>query len=209
MRRADTILDHPLAQQDPTITVSMSLDAQTGEVVHATLDHKNVPVADLVYVATLMRPIVYLRDDSISLAKLTGRIEREHPGFRGKLKPLRTGFEQWLATPIVQTWTIGEVPVEQQSNVPWTGFLPTAPNGVLPNGIPLTDMTSDLHYALVFFYGEFWHSDDDKAAEYAAADAYEKRFIAKCAEVRTLHAIPFIRSLHTWVTEVRRLGMDI
>ena len=70
-------------------------------------------------------------------------------------------------------------------------------------------MTSDMHYALVYFHGEFWHSDDEKAAEYAAASDFQKQFIAKCAEVRTMHAIPFVRSLHTWVTEVRGIGMDI
>src|SRR5437868_2468145 len=85
MRRADAILAHPLAQSNPMLSMTMSVDVTSGEVVSASLDHKNVPVSDLVYVATLMRPIIYLQDDPISLCKLTGRIEHEHPGFRGKL----------------------------------------------------------------------------------------------------------------------------
>lgn len=70
-------------------------------------------------------------------------------------------------------------------------------------------MTSDMYYALLSFNGEHWHSDDDKAADYQAASDYRKAFIAKCAELRTFHAIPFIRSMHTWVTQVREKAMDI
>ena len=60
-----------------------------------------------------------------------------------------------------------------------------------------------------FFYAEYWHSDVQKSAEYEAASAHQKEFIAKCAEIRTFHAIPFIRTMHDWITEVRKMGMDI
>lgn len=209
MRRADAILSHPLAQQESTFTVTFGLDDATGAPTAVAMDHDNVPVSDLVYVATLMRPIVYLRDDPISLAKLTGLIEREHAGFRGKLKRFRQAFEAWLKTPILTSWTLGDVPSALRSDRPTIVFMQTPPAGTLPNGIELTEMTSDMHYALVYFHGEFWHSDDEKAAEYAAASDPQKQFIAKCAEVRTMHAIPFVRSLHTWVTEVRGRGIDI
>jgi len=209
MRRADSILSHPLANRESTITVTIMVDSETGQPSSATMDHNNVPVSDLVYIATLMRPIIFLRNDPISLVKLTERIEREHPAFLGKFDPLRKSFDTWLKTPIVERRTLGDVPAELRSETPQMMVMQSRPVDRLPNGIELNDSTSDMHFALVYFYGEAWHSDDDKAAEYAAASDHDKSFIAKCAELRTMHAIRFIRSLHTWVNEVRSMGMDM
>lgn len=78
-----------------------------------------------------------------------------------------------------------------------------------PAGIEITDMTSDMYYALLYFNAEHWHSDDQKAAEYESASPHEKAFIAKCAELRTIHAVPFVRSLHAWIAKVREMHMDI
>lgn len=82
------------------------------------MDHNNISVEGLVYLATRMRPFIFLQNDPISLAKLTSQIEREHPGFRGKFKPFRKEFHQWLNTPIVATMTLGQVPPELQTDTP-------------------------------------------------------------------------------------------
>lgn len=208
MRRADNILGHPLAEQDSTISIAVTVDVAAGRQT-ATLDYNNIPVQDLVYLATAMRPIVYLESEPIYFSRLTSQIEREHAAFRGKLKPYRQAFKSWLTTPIVRTLTLGEIPQHLWSAEPIATFTPSDPLVDQADGVEVAGTTSDMHYALLYFYGEHWHSDDAKAAEYAAADAHTREFIAKCAELRTMGAIPYVRTLHRWVTEVRALGMDI
>jgi hypothetical protein len=61
----------------------------------------------------------------------------------------------------------------------------------------------------VYFNGLLWHSDTAKAAEYQAATPLVKSYIRKCAEIRTITAVPFVRALHSWITKVSGEGYDL
>ncbi len=208
MRRANAVLAHPLTGSDPRLSMTLAPDPDTGEPTRATFSYENIPQPDLIYLATLMRPVIFL-NDPVNVLKLTSRVEAEHAAFRGKFQDLRKAFADWLRTPIVTTWTIGCAPPQLQSDEPQIMFGPDDPSRRLPDGIVLTDPMSDMVSALNYFYGQVWHSDDDKTQAFEDASDERRQFMAKCAEIRTLGAVQFIRPLHTWVREVRAMGMDI
>jgi hypothetical protein len=53
-----------------------------------------------------------------------------------------------------------------------------------------------------------WHSDTEKTAEFQAASAHGQAFYAKCAEIRTITAIRYVRDLRHFIINTRELGFD-
>lgn len=82
MERADKIVAHPLAGTQSTIKIVVAKDPESG-TESAKLDRNLLPEEQWVYLATLMRSVIYLEQDSISFNVLTNRIEREHEELRG------------------------------------------------------------------------------------------------------------------------------
>jgi hypothetical protein len=204
MGRAEEILAHPLAKERSTYKITLAIDNQTQQVVDVQFDHNNLDKTSWAYVALLMRPIIFLTNDPVSIPVLTGEIEREHKSPRGQLKPLRTELDAWRKRLFVGTQNLGPV----GNGSPVLPSIWTAPPGTPPPGLDPGSMVSDYYYADIFFNGCLWHSDDAKAAEYQDASQLMKSHIAKCAEIRTLTAIRYVASLHRVINDaLERPGM--
>jgi hypothetical protein len=70
MRRADTIVQHPLAGTNPTITIQVTFDLETESITKADLDLDNLDESSWGYLAVLMRPIMFLEQDPIAFQKI-------------------------------------------------------------------------------------------------------------------------------------------
>ena len=209
MERADDITGHPLAGAESTIKVTISQDPDTGALVPLSFDMNLMPRADWVYLAVLMRPIIFTEQDAISLNVLTNRIEREHQTLRGRLKPGRDRLAAWRKAMFVGAQPIGstEPPVPPEG-ISSQGFVAIGPPGQSATGIPLADLSTDYEYAWEYLNANVWHADNDKAARYQASSDHIKQHYQKCAEIRTLSATGIVLSLRQWLSDARAAGHD-
>lgn len=207
MTRADKIVAHPLAGERPTWNLMLWFSKTSGNLAKIDFDLANLDESSWAYLATLMRPVVFLQEDSTSIESVTVAIEREHPSVRGgSLKGLRRGLSAWHKQVHVALLPMGEADVplpegETRVDALWTGAVGTAP-------VEVSDGTSDAVMANVFLNGCLWHGDADKATRYEEASPFMKNYMAKCAEMRTLDGVRFVDGLRQWILDARADGRD-
>lgn len=208
MTRADKIVAHPLAGTQSTIKVQVAEDPESGNQT-VKLDRNLLPEEQWVYLATLMRSVIFLEQDSISFNVLTNRIEREHEELRGRLKRGRDGLKAWKKHVFIYSGQMGraEVPLpEGQTAIQQINF---GPPGVSPSGVDLGQLSPDYEYANAYLNAQVWHSDNLKARAYQAASADQKEHYQKCAEIRIISAIDIVAQLRQWILEARADGWDL
>ncbi|QNN53577.1 hypothetical protein [Nocardioides mesophilus] len=214
MERADEIVEHPLAQGDPQFEVLLRFDPETALVTHGSLELKNADKQSWLYLALLMRPVVFTQDDPTSYANLTGAIAREHEPLRDVLKSGRKAFVAWQKHMFVGQQDLGSVPEHLQGQEPGSLVyfsleeIDEVGPEPLPAPIDVEKMVPDSVYANIYFNGHVWHSDTEKAARYQTATPLMKAYYAKCAEIRTITAVRFVRDLRRFIIETRVLGFD-
>jgi len=209
MQRADDILAHPVAKEKGSFNLNFEVNTQTQTLVGIDFNHNNLDKSSWGYVAVLMRPVIFLSNDPISLPALTSSIEREHAALRGSLKPMRKALEDWKKHLYIGVRSLGPAVTPLPEGKTGVTSMWIGPAGTMPDGVDLSGFASDFHFADIFFNGCLWHGDDAKAAEYQAASPKMKAHIEKCAELRTLSAIPFIAGLRNWMTQARAAGYDL
>lgn len=205
--RAERIEAHPLAGVQSTVKVNVRVDFKTGEMT-GQFDHNLLDENGINSLATLMRSIIFVEQDSISLNVLTKAIEREHVLLRGHLREARTKFEAWKKHIYVGAEEIGTPALVVPEGRTAIQHIRMGPPGVLPSGVSLEALTSDYEYANAYLNACVWHSDSDKAKDYLAASDHMKGHYAKCAEIRTLEAVDIVLSLRDWILGARAAGHD-
>lgn len=95
MRRADKVIEHPLASTNPTITIQVRFDPETKAITKADLDLANLDESSWAYLAHLMRPIMFLEQDPIAFHKITNDLSFEHRELAPMLKIAKAEFERW------------------------------------------------------------------------------------------------------------------
>lgn len=209
MARADEIVQHPLSTADPTFKLLFSFDPETTLLTSINIDLDAIDKSSWVYLAVLMRPIVFNEKDPISFAKLTVAIGAEHDHLRGILKQGRVEFLQWQKHMYIGQQLMGPVSEEHRGLETGTVVkLDIGEVGTVPDGVDLDQMVPDYTLAKTYLNGMLWHSDTEKAAEFQAASAHGQAFYAKCAEIRTITAIRYVRDLRQFIINTRELGLD-
>ena len=186
-------------------------------ITRASMDMNNIDKATWLYLAMLMRPIVFNQYNPISFANLTVAIGFEHEPLRGLLKTGRKEFIAWQKHMYVGHQDLGEVPEHLRGQEPGTltmlGFQEIKDKETeaepVPGPFDADKMVPDYVFADIYFNGQVWHSDTAKAAAYQAATPLMQGYYAKCAEIRTITAIKFVKDLRTFITAMRTHGHDI
>jgi hypothetical protein len=209
LERADEIVAHPLAHTEIQLSFSRELDPATKELVRLGFGLNNLPKESWAYLATLMRPIVFNKNDSLSFARLTSNIGREHAPLASSLKAGRTTFAEWERHHFMglDVLPAGQVSGPQR-DTPTVTRMWMGPVDTFPPDLDLSETVWDYEFADVFFNGCLWHSDREKAARYEAASPVLRQHILKCAEIRTLSAVKFVGSLRQFVIDARADGYD-
>lgn len=215
MERADEIVTHPLAQQEPNLELLLHFDPVTAVVQHMSMDLKNLDKATWLYLAMLMRPIVFNEKDPLSFVNLTVAIGFEHESVRERLKVGRKGFAAWKKHMYIGQQALGPV-AEDHKGLPSgtitmlaTQELKDGEEGTLDQHFDLSGMVPDYVFADIYFNGMVWHSDTAKAAAYQEASPTMRAYYAKCAEIRTITAIKHVKNLRTFIFSMREHGHSI
>lgn len=210
MERAGELVEHHLATRQPSFNVVMARDPESTLVTAMNIDWDNLDRSTWVYCAVLMRPMVFLSTDDISLAPLLDRIGEEHSALAVHAKRGKELFEAWQTHMYVGQQDLGQVP-EEFKGLP-TGTvtrLSLGPPDTVPAEIDLDKMVTDYQLAKVYLNGKLWHSDTKKAAKFDAASPDMKAFYAKCAEIRTLTAFEHVLGVREFILRARKLGHDL
>lgn len=211
MSRAEEILEHPLASKISDITITVMTDPETGEGVgadfHPNLQDKN----SWGHLATMLRPLIFLTNDDGSVGRLMNLIKRDHPPLRGHgLEKLHRGISDWREQPIIAIQDLGPIgesgvkPAHGNVRSLWTGE-----PGSHPEDMSIDQLTPDFELAEIYFYGRMWHADAKKVDQFEQASPGMKTLMAKCAEVRTLSAVQWVRHLHQWIDDARAAGWSL
>lgn len=212
MERADELAEHPLATHPPSFQVVMTRDPETTLVTAMNVDWHNLDKGTWVYCAVLIRPMVFLTNDDISLAKLLDRIGEEHETLAKYAETGKALLEEWQTHMYVGQQNLGVVPAEYKGLPTGTVTrIELGPPDTVPDdiSIDIDQMVPDYKLAKVFFNGHLWHSDTKKAAEFMAASPNMKAFYAKCAEIRALTAFEHVLGLRQFILQARAKGHDV
>lgn len=216
MERADEVVEHPLAQHDPNFDVLLHFDPATAVVSHMSMDLNNLDKATWLYLASVMRPIVFNQKDPISFANLTVAIGFEHEPLRALLKTGRTEFVAWQKRMYIGQQHLGAVPEHLRGQPPGTlaalafqEIKDGAEAQPLPQPLDESEMVPDYVFADIYFNGKVWHSDTDKAEAYQKSSPLMRAYYAKCAEIRTITAIKYVKDLRTFISAMRTHGHSI
>jgi hypothetical protein len=209
MARADKVLAHRLAEHSPSFQVLLNFDPETTMLNSINIDWDHIDEQSWIYLAVLMRPIIFNESDPISFNKLSGALAREHEPLRTALKQGRQQFSAWQKHMYIGQQEMGPV-TAQHKGLP-AGTVTRLEFGepdTVPDDVDLDQMVPDYVLADIYFNGLLWHSDTDKAAEFQAATPYAQAFYAKCGEIRTIMGIKYVRDLREFVVRSRALGFD-
>lgn len=209
MTRADKVLAHRLAEHPSSFQVLFNFDPEATILTSINIDWNHVDEQSWVYLAVLMRPIIFNDADPISFNKLSGAIAREHELLRTVLKQGRQQFSAWQKRMYIGQQELGPV-AEEHKGLP-AGTVTRLEFGepdTVPSDVDLDQMVPDYVLAHIYLNGLVWHSDTDKAAEFQAATPYVQAFYAKCAEIRTITGIKYVKDLREFVVHSRALGFD-
>lgn len=210
LERADELAEHPLATHQPSFNVVITRDLKSTLVTAMNLDWNILDKSTWVYCAVLMRPMVFLAGDDISLAPLLDRIGAEHPALATHAERGKELFMNWQTHMYVGQQELGPVAIEHQA-LPSGSVtrLELGPPDTVPDEVDLDKMVPDYQLAKIYFNGMLWHSDTRKAAKFEAASSEMKAFYAKCAEIRTLTAFEHVLGVRQFVHLARNLGHDL
>lgn len=205
MQRADRVAAHPLTGAPiPIMTIGPGPD-DPGPVI----DVQEPPEESWAYLALVLRPIVFIHQEPISIHLLTNAIRREHVDLRGALQPIKDAFTWWQTTVQFAFQDLGPADQPRHDQAPLVTGAWHAPVGTpLPDGSQLADMVTDYQLADVYLNGCLWHSDTQKFQKYQEATVFMKAIMAKSAELRTRTAAPFALALRSFITERRTEGYD-
>lgn len=203
MRRADKIVDHPLAGKNPTFTIQVTFDPETNAITKADLDLDNLDESGWVYLAVLMRPIMFLEQDPIAFRKVANDLSFEHRELAPMLKVAKAEFESWKSEMMFGVQHLGKAKDPLPEGETALVSLATGPVGTLPEGVSKSDFTPDYELADIYLNACVWHSDNDKAQKFFDASAMIQANYAKCAEIRTLSAIRLITQLRQFILDAR------
>lgn len=209
MTRADKVLAHPVAERPPSFQVLLNFDPETTILTSIDIDWEDIDEVSWVYLAILMRPIVFNQTDPISFGALAKAIAREHAALGQLLKRGRKEFAAWQKHMYIGAQNMGPVR-EEHKGLP-SGTVVSLEFGdpdTVPDSVALDQMVPDYVLANIYLNGQVWHSDTDKAAEFQAAGPHRQAFYAKCAEIRTVMAIKYVRDLREFIVRTRALGYD-
>lgn len=211
MSRAEEILEHPLAGKVSDVTITLRADKATGQVVGADFDPKLQDKNSWGHLATQLRPLIFLTNDDGSVGRLMNLINRDHPPLRQHgLEKLKKGISEWRKQPIIAVQDFGSIEgSEAQPANGNVGALWSGEPGTQPEGLKLDQFTPDFELAEVYFYGRMWHADAGKVDQFEQASPGMKALMAKCAEVRTLSAVQWVRYLHQWIVDAREAGWPL
>lgn len=209
LARADKVLAHPLAEHPPSFQVLFNFDAEAMSLTSINIDWNHIDEESWVYLAVLMRPIIFNETDAISFNKLSGAIAREHEALRPVLKQGRRQFSAWKKHMYIGQQEIGPV-AEPHRGLPAGSVirLELAEPDTVPTDVDLDQVVPDYVLADTYLNGLVWHSDTDKAAEFQAASPYIQAFYAKCAQIRTVTGIKHVREMREFLIQSRALGFD-
>ena len=188
MSRAEDVLGHPLAGTTSNILLTLKADPATGKVVGADFEPNLQDKNSWGFLATMLRPLIFLTNDDGSVGRLMNLMKRDHPLLRGHgLEEIKKGISSWRKQPIIAVQDFG--PVEKAEGEPAQGnvtTLWTGKPGTRPESFDVDQLTPDFELADVYFNGRMWHADAEKVDEFERASPGMQKLMAKCAEVRTL-----------------------
>jgi hypothetical protein len=208
MDRAEEVRSHPLAGTLGKLKFVLEFDPETLQMLGGTATLDDLDRSSWVYLAVLMRPVVFLEQEPVSLHVITNAISREHEPLRPLIKNFKTRYTAWQKSNLLGIAELEPpaVPLpagEHQIESIWTGEV-----GTLPNDIDEAAIVWDRPLADTFLNGCVWHSDIAKAATYNAASPLQKQIMAKCAELRTLSAVEFIVGTRAFILAARNADYD-
>lgn len=211
MSRAEEILEHPLAGKTSDFTVTLKANPETGQVVGADFDTNLQERNSWGHLATMLRPLIFLTNDDGSVGRLMSLIKRDHPRLREHgLEKLQQGIGDWRKQPIIAIQDLG--PIDESGAEPVRGNVRSLWSGVTgsqPEGLNIDQLTPDFELAEIYFYGRMWHADAEKVDQFEQASPGMKALMAKCAEIRTLSAVQWVRYLHQWIVDARAAGWPL
>jgi len=161
MERAEELLDHELAGYNPPI-INGFRDAQTGALTITGLKEDLLPKKQLVYFATIERPILWTEIEPIFVSKLVSSLWQEHPALRPVCAEISADFKEWRNKLFIGLHE-GPLPegVEPEEDYQLIAAY-TAPVGTsLPDEIAAQGIVQDTYYAKVYLNGFVWHNDSD------------------------------------------------
>ena len=206
MRRADTIVEHPLAGTNPTITMQVTFDPGTKAITQADLDLDNLDESSWGYLAVLMRPIMFLEQDPIAFHKIANDLSFEHRELAPMLKIAKAEFERWKTELMFGLQDLGKAANPLPEGESALVSVAVGPAGTLPAGVSESDFTPDYELADIYLNACVWHSDNDKAQKFFDSSAMIQANYAKCAEIRTLSAIRLVGQLRQFILDAREHG---
>jgi hypothetical protein len=210
MSRAEEVSQHPLFEDEPKISISLAYDNKTRELVGGTVDMNHADKYHWTNLATLIRPIIFLENDPISLVGFINQISKEHVDLRPPLKNGKLKYVKWQQTPLMYTVSETEKPARQKSREGGhsVDFLSVGEAGRVPPGWDFSKSVSDIEYAKIYLNGKLFHADSDKSKIFDKASALLKSTMIKCAELRTIHSLPFIEGARLFILDSREKGYD-
>ena len=217
MDRADELLSHELADYTAPFTLNITARRSTGEVIGYDLDHRLLPKEQLVYFATMERPILWTEGEPIYVSELVAAIGKEHPNLRPHCGQISRVFKDWKTRLFIGTRDGVTDPKNQQlppsDDGSWkiTGVW-TRPAGTsLPQDLVADpNLVEDMYYAKIYLNGFVWHNDSPKTAEYRAASELLQLHYRKCAEIRVFSGLQMvIRPIREFLADARVAGEDL
>lgn len=214
MDRAGRVLEHPLAGITPRLAVRVEHDPETGANIPYELVGSTTSRDSWEYLATLLRPIIFLENDSISVGRFTGLLEREHPPLRGSLKPFRKSFREWrdnVNFSMERTMVLGAPPLPETTpggrEQQFSGFKMGKPYRLSRSDL-LDGRQSDWDLALKFLNTWLWHADTKTAAEFGNDPPEVLLMMSHAAEIRAISSVRLVRWLADYVEGCRSVGYD-
>lgn len=212
MDRSGELLAHELATYKPSYKMLVTRNDKTGEVTYSDLDHNLLPKEQLVYFATIERPILFTKSEPTYVPKLVAALGHEHPALHPVCGQISKGFKKWRNTLIVGVQTTAGIPEQALPDNEWklTNAW-TAPVGtLLPAELNDEEMVEDFHFARIYLNGFVWHNDAEKTAEYRAASKLMQLHYRKCAELRVFSGLQqIIKPIHDYLAQAQAAGEDL
>ncbi len=206
MRRADTIVEHPLAGTNSTITIQVTFDPDTKAITKADLDLNNLDESSWGYLAVLMRPIMFVEQDAIAFHKITNDLSFEHRELASVLKIAKADFNRWKTELIFGIQHLGKAANPLPEGETAVVRIAAGPVGTLPEGMSASGFTPDYELADIYLNACVWHSHNDKAQKFFDSSAMIQANYAKCAEIRTLSAVRLVGQLRQFILDAREQG---
>jgi len=208
--RAERIAAHPLGIHDPRVGVNFSLHFDENGMPRR-IDVNPADPAGWKELGNLIRPIIYLEDEPVSINGILNLVSQLDETQRPRVDALRKVLRSWRTT---MYWGTQTVPGPEGIKL---DLVPEEPTIIAMHLLEVGDdriqelldehpepMVPDYSLAETYFYGELWHANADQALELAAASPFRLADYIKAAEVRTTHSVPYILA----AADIVKRGLD-